>query len=125
MPSRIVRALIVLVLIAAPVACTFAAESGSNQLVSQIVRLIGDNDREFRAAGLEKIRTAAPGVSNTQLFAAQLTKLGPDGQVALFDALADRGDTAARKPVLDFLNSTRMGPSVLRPWARAGTARWT
>jgi HEAT repeat protein len=106
MPSRIVRALIVLVLMAAPVACTFAADSSSDHLVAQIVRLLGDNDREFRAAGLEKIRTAAPGASNTQVFATQLTKLGPDGQIALLDALADRGDAAARKPVLDFLNAT-------------------
>ncbi len=109
MPLRIVRALIVLALMAAPICrgTAFAAGNGnSDQLVAQIIRLIGENDREFRAAGLEKIRTAAPGASNTQLFAAQLTKLSPDGQIALLDALADRGDVAARKPVLQFFASS-------------------
>ncbi len=109
MPLRVVRALIVLASMAALIGrgTAFAAgNSNSDQLVAQIIRLIGDNDREFRAAGLEKIRTAAPGASNTQQFAAQLTKLSPDGQIALLDALADRGDAAARKPVLEFLASS-------------------
>jgi HEAT repeat protein len=111
MPSRVVRALIVLALIAAPIGSVGAAGNGrSDPLVAQIVRLIGDKDREFRAAGLEKIRTAAPGASNTELFAAQLTKLGPDGQIALLDALADRSDAAARKPVLEFLASNTDEP---------------
>jgi len=109
MPLRVVRALIVLASMAALIGrgTAFAAgNSNSDQLVAQIIRLIGDNDREFRAAGLEKIRTAAPGASNTQQFAAQLTKLSPDGQIALLDALADRGDAAARKPVLEFFASS-------------------
>jgi HEAT repeat protein len=98
--------LIILALIAAPIGSVYAAGSSSDQLVAKIIRLIGDNDREFRAAGLEKVRTAAPGASNTELFAAQLTKLGPDAQIALLDALADRGDTAARKPVLELFGSS-------------------
>jgi HEAT repeat protein len=106
MPLRIVRALIVLAIMAVPFGSLHAAGSSSDQLVAKIIRLIGDNDREFRAAGLEKVRTAAPGATNTELFAAQLTKLGPDAQIALLDALADRGDTAACKPVLELFGSS-------------------
>ena len=84
-----------------------AADTQADDFVRQIVKLIGDKDREFRAAGLEQVRTSARGSANTEIFAAQLPKLGPEGQVALLDALADRGDTTARPSVLELFRSSQ------------------
>lgn len=82
-----------------------AAEKPSEELLQQIVKLIGDPDREFRAAALEQIRSGVKGAAATQTFAAQLAKLDADGQVALLSSLADRGDAAARPAVLDLVSS--------------------
>ena len=68
-----------------------------------IVKLIGENDNDFRAAGLDQIRTGAKGAAATKLFAAQLPKLDAAAQAALLVALADRGDAAARPAVLELL----------------------
>jgi HEAT repeat protein len=93
-----------LVCLTAPFA--LQAADASPEFVQTIVKLIGDPDREFRAAGLEQVRTAAPGAAETQLFAAQLPKLDAAGQTALVNALADRGDRAARSAVLELLASS-------------------
>src|SRR5260370_40809852 len=79
----------------------------SDEFVQLIVKLIGDGDREFRAAGLEQVRTAAKGAGLTKLFAAQLTKLDSSGQAALLGALADRGDVVARPAVLELYASSK------------------
>jgi HEAT repeat protein len=86
---------------------TLADEKPSDEFVKMIVNLIGDPDREFRAAGLEQVRTSAKGSAATQLFAAQLANLDPGGQSALLGALADRGDVTARPAVLDLFNSSK------------------
>ena len=78
----------------------------SGDLVEQIVKLLGHPDREFRAAALEKVRTAAKGTAHTQTFAAQLPKLDASAQAALITALGDRGDAAARPAVLEQLNNS-------------------
>ena len=83
-----------------------AADAPPKQSVRLVLKLLADKDREFRAAGLDQVRNAARGEAFTQLFAAQLTKLDADGQVALLDALADRGDIAARSAVLDLFASS-------------------
>lgn len=82
-----------------------AAEQPSEELLQQIVKLIGDPDREFRAAALEQIRSGVKGAAATQAFAAQLPKLDAGGQVALLSSLADRGDAAARPAVLELVSS--------------------
>ncbi len=74
-------------------------------LVSQIVKLLSNPDREFRAAGLDAIRTSAKGAEYTKTFAAELPKLDADAQAALIAALADRGDKAAKPAVLERLSS--------------------
>lgn len=84
-----------------------AAEKPSEEFVQLIIKLIGNDDREFRAAGLEQVRTAARSPEVTKLFAAQLTKPNADGQVALLTALGDRGDAAARPAVLDLFASSK------------------
>jgi HEAT repeat protein len=107
MPLRVLCGPLILGLIVVSSAAKLpAADAQPDELVRQIIKLIGDDDREFRAAGLEQVRTAARGPAYTQLFAAQLTKLGTDGQIALLDALSDRGDLAARSAVLDLLASS-------------------
>ncbi len=83
-----------------------AAESQSDEFVKTIIKLIGEHDKEFRAAGLEQVRTAARGPAITEQFVAQLSKLDASGQVALLDALADRGDRTARTGVLNLLAAT-------------------
>lgn len=84
-----------------------AAEKPSDEFLKMIVSLIANSDREFRAAGLEQIRTSAKGAAATQLFAAQLANLDAGGQVALLAALKDRGDVAARSAVLDLITSSK------------------
>jgi HEAT repeat protein len=84
-----------------------AATPRGEQLVQQIVALLGHPDREFRAAALDSIRTAAQGTAQTEAFAAQLPKLDAPGQAALIIALGDRGDIAARPAVLERLNSSQ------------------
>jgi HEAT repeat protein len=107
MPLRALCGLCVLGLLLVPSTATLpAADAQPDEFVQQIVKLIGDNDREFRAAGLEQVRTAARGPTYTQLFAAQLPKLHADGQIALLDALADRGDGTARSAVLELIGSS-------------------
>lgn len=84
-----------------------AQASDDDELVSMIVNLLGDSDKDMRALALEQVRTEAKGASATQAFAAQLPKLPPDGQAALLQALADRGDTAARPAILNVLDTSR------------------
>ena len=84
-----------------------AAEKPSDEYIKMIVNLISDRDREFRAAGLDQVRTSAKGSSATQLFAAQLSNLDASSQTALLSALADRGDAAARPAVLELLNASK------------------
>jgi hypothetical protein len=83
-----------------------AADAPSDEFVQFVVKLIGESDKEFRAAGLEQVRKAARGAAPTKLFAAQLTKLDASGQVALLSALADRGDVTARPAVLELCASS-------------------
>jgi len=84
-----------------------AADKASDEFVQMIVKLIGDSDKEFRAAGLEQVRTAAKGTAATQVFASRLTKLDDAGQIALLHALADRGDASARPAILELFGSSK------------------
>jgi HEAT repeat protein len=95
---------IVLGLLAAP---SWAADDQPNELQQMVVKLIGENDKLFRAAGLDQVRSGAKGEGATKLFAAQLPKLDPAGQVALLSALADRGDASARPAVLELLTASQ------------------
>lgn len=105
---RILRTFLVLSLVSVlPFGTAQADEKPSDDLITRIVKLLQDPDREFRAAGLEKIRTSAKGVSATQFFAGQLKTLDAAGQAALLSALADRSDSAARPAVLDLLASSK------------------
>ena len=85
---------------------TSIAADTSDEYRQLVVKLIGDNDPEFRAAGLDQVRTAAKGSDATKLFASRLPELNPEGQMALVSALADRADSAAHPGVVGLLNSS-------------------
>jgi len=82
-----------------------AADEPGDELVQMIVDLVGEKDKEMRAIGLQQVREEAKGPAATKRFAALLPKLTPDAQAALLDALADRGDAAARPAALEMLKS--------------------
>lgn len=90
-------------LLGLPFATLWAADEKLDDLLPMIVKLLGDKDTEFRAAGLDHVRTGAKGTAATKVFAAQLPKLDAAAQVALLGALADRGDAAARPAVLELV----------------------
>ncbi|HEX4147623.1 MAG TPA: HEAT repeat domain-containing protein, partial [Pirellulales bacterium] len=104
MARRMVMGWMVLGLLAAP---SWATDDQPNELQQIVVKLIGDQDKLFRAAGLDQVRSGAKGEEATKLFAAQLPRLDAAGQVALLSALADRGDAAARPAVLELLTSSQ------------------
>lgn len=84
-----------------------AAADAGDQFVEQIVKLIANPDREFRAAALEQVRSSARGAARTRAFAAQLPKLDAPAQASLIAALADRGDAAARPAVVEALAASK------------------
>lgn len=100
-----------LVLMVAAASATLAARAvaadAGDELVQKIVKLLGDPDREFRAAALDQVRTSARGADRTRTFAAQLPKLDAPAQAALITALADRGDAAARSAVVELLAASK------------------
>ena len=89
-----------------PIACSHANDA-SSELLKMIVTLIADKDQDFRAAGLDHVRSGAKGTAATKLFTDQLPQLPPTSQVSLLNALSDRGDTSARSAVLDLLKSSQ------------------
>lgn len=109
MPRQLIRfsSVLFLALASTIIAGTAQAADSGDELVEQIIKLIGNQDREFRAVALEQVRIAAPGEANTRKFAAQLTKLEPAAQAELIRALADRGDAAARPAVLETLSASK------------------
>src|SRR5262245_8273256 len=84
-------------------ATPLAAAEKTDDLVPMIIKLLDNKDVEFRAAGLDQVRSGAKGAAATKAFAAQLSKLDASAQVALLSALADRGDNTARPAVLELL----------------------
>lgn len=107
MSRRFSTTLLILGLLSLPLTTKLhAAPKPSDAYLQQIIKLLSDKDREFREAGLEQIRKSAKGEEATHLFAAQLSKLDANGQIALLRALADRGDSAARPAILKLTSSS-------------------
>lgn len=84
-----------------------ARAAAADELENQIIKLLADPDREFRAAALEQVRSAAAGADHTRTFAAQLPKLDASAQVELIAALGDRGDAAARPALVELLSQSK------------------
>ena len=97
-----------LLLSAFPLPSLRAADEGDD-LVPLVVNLLTEKDKDLRALGFEQVRTQAKGKKATEQFAALLPKLGPDAQVGLLSALADRADPAARSGVVELLAAVDCG----------------
>lgn len=107
MARRLFTSLLTLGVLSLFVATDLRADSKpSDEFVQQIVKLLSDKDREFRAAGLEQVRKSAKGEAATKQFAAQLSNLDQNGQVALLRALADRGDATALPSIYPLISSS-------------------
>jgi HEAT repeat protein len=89
------------------VATGILAEEPNDELVQMVVNLLGDQDKDLRAVGLEQVRTELKSPAATLKFVALLPKLPPEAQAALLVALADRGDKAARPGVLAMLADSK------------------
>ena len=105
-----------------------AADDNGDELVETIVNLLSDKDKDLRAVGLEQVREQAEGPAATRRFAALLPKLCAEAQIGLLDALADRGDHAARPAVVGMLKSEdpMVRAAAIRargPWARQSMCR--
>lgn len=109
MPRRLVQISLILVLAAtaATLPAPAPAADASNELVEQIVKLLANPDREFRAAALEQVRTSARGAAQTKKFAALLPKLDTTAQAELIAALADRDDAAARPAIVELFGASK------------------
>ncbi|MEX1224101.1 MAG: HEAT repeat domain-containing protein [Pirellulales bacterium] len=82
------------------------AEDANEDLIKLVVGLLTEDDRAMRALGFEQVRSAAPGGTATERFAAELPNLPAEAQVGLLSALATRGDGAARPAVVALLEGT-------------------
>ncbi|MEI6240671.1 MAG: HEAT repeat domain-containing protein [Planctomycetia bacterium] len=71
--------------------------------VAMIVDLIGRDDAEYRAIGLDRVRHAAKGSEATRAFSGLLATQQPGRQAELLAALADRGDKAALPAITTLL----------------------
>lgn len=96
------RALVLFAAVAASFP-TPKAKAHGDDLVGQVLQLLANPDREFRAAALEQVRSSADGAEPTRLFAEQLPKLDASAQTELIAALADRGDPAAQPAMAELL----------------------
>ena len=99
-------AVVVIGVIGGHIARPSAAADKPSELPQLIANLLSNPDREFRAAGLDQVRTGAKGTSSTLFFAAQLAKLDPSAQAALLGALAERGDSVAKPEIAKLLESS-------------------
>ena len=65
-----------------PAAASRAADEKPDELVQMILKLLGDEDSEFRAAGLDQVRSGAKGEAATKAVCgpvAQARRIGPGG----------------------------------------------
>ena len=99
---RIVLLCTSLVIAAAPCDRAIAQDA-----VGMILDLVGREDADFRALGLDGIRHGAQGEDATRRFVALLADRTPERQVELLRALADRGDPAAIPAVRELLTASR------------------
>jgi HEAT repeat protein len=75
------------------------------ETMPEIIKALASDSPLFRGLAVSLIKDI-PGAEATTQFAAQLTKLPPDGQAALIDALAARQDPAALPAIRDAATSS-------------------
>ena len=97
-----------------------AARAADEELLDVVVNLVAGKDKDLRALGFQWVREGVKGRAATQRLAGLVPKLPPDAQAGLLDALAVRGDDAARPVVLEAAAEPRGAGSharLSRPWA--------
>ena len=75
--------------------------------VAAVIDLVGRDDADFRAIGLDRIRHAAKGEAATRQFANLLANQPAERQAELLRALADRGAKAAIPPIASTLAAAK------------------
>ena len=80
------------------------ADSGEQETVPLVVSTLRDENRMVRTTARSCVRTMQ-GISVTEQFAGELSKIPPDEQVLLIGALADRGDAAALPAITEATTS--------------------
>ena len=82
-----------------------AADAAGQPLVDMVIDLVKDKDKDMRAIGFQQVREEVKGTAATKRFAELLPTLPPDAQAGLIDALAARGDKAARSAIVETLQT--------------------
>jgi len=82
-----------------------AEEEAEDPVLQMVVDLLGNEDRDMRALGLQQVREGLPGEAATKKLVEMLVKVSPEVQASLVEALGERGDAAARPAVLEMLKS--------------------
>ncbi|MFW6124530.1 MAG: HEAT repeat domain-containing protein [Pirellulales bacterium] len=100
--GRAVFAAVVMMLLPA---ATCPAQDDEGGQIALVTELLGEEDAEMRAVGLQYVRDEIPGEEATRKFAALLPELKPKARAELIEALGDRGDPAALPTVLEMVDS--------------------
>jgi len=100
------------------------AQEEADDQMQMVLDFLADSDREMRAIGLQVVREGEPGEEATKKFAEQLPKISPAGQADLMDALASRGDVAARPAIVALMESedAKVRAAVIRALGFLGNA---
>lgn len=87
-----------------------AQDDGGHELFQLVVGLLREKDKDLQALGWEQVRTELKGEAFTLRFAELLPQLDEEAQMGLANALAGRGDPAARPAIIRLLESSAAGP---------------
>ncbi len=82
-----------------------AEEEAEDPVLQMVVDLLGNEDKDMRALGLQQVREGLPGEAATKKLVGMLEKLSPEVQATLVEALGERGDATARPAILDMIKS--------------------
>ena len=82
-----------------------AEDDAEDPVLQMVVDLLGDEDPDMRALGLQQVREELPGEEATKKLVDVLGKISPTVQPSLIEALGERRDAAARPAILDMLKS--------------------
>ena len=88
-----------------PAAGLLTAAEDEDPVLQMVVDLLGNEDRDMRALGLQQVREELPGKEATKKLVDMLVKLSPEVQPSLIEALGERGDGTALPAILGMLKS--------------------
>ena len=82
-----------------------AEDDAEDPVLQMVIGLLGDEDPDMRALGLQQVREDLPGEEATKKLVDILATVSPEVQPSLIEALGERGDAAARPTILEMLKS--------------------